>query len=146
LGFVKCRLPIYNNTSGIAYFSHLNGVSTGYRKKPGTRESYLSWAGYGCDPELDPDIFATLPERAKQEKLAIYKVVRNDGAVGFHTIDPGTGQPYPGQPPLIMDIAKQRYPHLFDPEFVVPEKPADVPEGVPLRVLKKFGMKAVKEC
>jgi hypothetical protein len=122
------------------------GVGYAHKKKPGTRDMYYSFGGYGCDPELDPDIFVTLPKQVQQEKLAIREITKTTNAVGFHTIDPSTGQPYPDQSPLIMDIAMQQYPHLFDPEFVMPEEPVDVPEDVPLRVLKKFGLNAVRKC
>jgi hypothetical protein len=106
-------------------------------KEKAAHELRMNWAGYAAHPDYDPDVFYCLPSWMQAEKLALYKVFReNPNAVAFRCVDPLTGIPYHPEQALITDLMA-KLPKKPTVVVAIPDSfKYAVPDGVPLPYLR----------
>lgn len=103
--------------------------------KSGPREWYMNFGGWFAHPQEDIDVFVRLPKWRQREILTNQAAFKADPTLqAFEIHDIRTGKPIPGQnvyhPPEGIYVSHQGPPRSAK---------YDIPDGIPLRVAKKFG-------
>jgi hypothetical protein len=110
--------------------------------KSGPREHYMNFGGWFSHPQEDIDTFVRLPRWRQKEILTTQAAIRRDPTLrAFEIHDPSAGKPYPNQ--NVYELPEGIYlSHQGPPNSVK----YNVPDGVTLTVLKKFGSPALRDA
>lgn len=109
--------------------------------KSGARELYMNFGGWFAHPQEDIDVFVRLPRWRQREILTTQAAFKADPTLQASEIqDPSTGKPYPNQ--NVYEPPKGLYQTIIGPPNCVQ---FNVPDGIPLRVVKKFGSVNLRE-
>lgn len=112
------------------------------QKTSGPREWYVNWAGLFAHPTEDIDMFVRLPKWRQREILATQAAFKKDPtlqASKIHNIV--LGKSYPGQ--NVFEPSEDTYKVIQGPPNSIKY---NVPDGISLRVVKKFGSTGLRDA